>query len=193
MNYSNLQNLTNYIQVSPQFEHLPFLLLRVNIPGITASVEQISTRGRNRFHIAQDLMEFNQLSFEMLIDEDLKIWLEMQNYLRDRLKRDGTFDDSPFEFILQINNNKGNKLFNIVFESCRLNSIGDIQLDTTSSQTNHTLQVEISYDQYEIVYETEGGHDDFRDWIRSCQTEPEKECFNPFDCGGCGTCGKQNS
>jgi hypothetical protein len=67
----------------------------------------------------------------MLIDENLEIWLELQKIIRNMVKRDGTFDVTPFDFILSIGNNKGNPIFSIHFESCRLTSIGDIQLDTT--------------------------------------------------------------
>lgn len=151
-NISNLQNLTNFTQVSPQFEKVHFFLQRVNLPGIASSPEQISARGRNRIHLGQDTLEFSPLQFEMLIDENLSIWLEFQDTIREMVKRDGTFDVTPFDFIVTINNNKGNPLFKIHYEDCRLTNIGDLQLDTTSNLAHHTMMVEIMYDQYEIVH-----------------------------------------
>lgn len=183
-NYSNLQNLTNYVQSSPQFEKVPFYLLRVNLPGIQSDTEKLSTRGRNRFNTQQELIEFNSLSFEMLIDENLEIWLEMQNYLRERVKKDATFDPDPFTFTVSINNNKGNKLFTVMFNYCYLVNIGDIQLDSTQDQLHHTLQVEITYDDYEIIHqglpEENNDYCEFNDAIPEC-------CQNcdSCECSGC--------
>lgn len=170
-NFSNLQNLTNFIQVSPQLEHIPFFLQRVNIPGLNSSPEQINTRGGNRFHVGQDTLEFNPLSIEMLIDEDLLIWLELQEFLRGKIRKDGTFDVTPFDFIITINNNKGNKLFNIVYEDCRITSLSDIQLDTTSTQQHHTLSLELQYDRYDIVLPQDENKSPLQKWFLSSKSE----------------------
>lgn len=185
MNYSNLQNLTNYIQSSPQFELVHFYLQSVNLPGISSDPDKISTRARNRFNVAQDTLEFNQLSFEMLIDENLEIWLEFQNYIRKRVRKDG-FDPDPFFFTIQVNNNKGNKLFNVDFHNCYITSIGDIQLDSRQDMTHHTLQVDIQYDHYEIVHDqaeqVEDLYKDIDQDIEDCPDDCEcKKCLDYFD------------
>lgn len=172
-NFSNLQNLTNFIQVSPALENIPFFLQRVNIPGLNSSPEQINTRSGNRFHLGQDTLEFNPLSIEMLIDEDLEIWLELQRFVRGKIRKDGTFDVTPFDFILTINNNKGNKLFNIVYEDCRITMISDIQLDTTSTLQHHTLSIELQYDRYEIIQPQDESKSPLQKWF----LPPKNELF----------------
>lgn len=152
-NFNNLQNQTNFIQSSPQFKLVPFFLQRVNIPGISIDSESMSYRGRNKFYAGQNTLEFNPLSFEMLIDENFDIWLEFQRHIRNNIHKDGTFDAEPFQFTLQLNNSKGRKIMLIEFRNCRLSSIGDIQLDTTSELTQHTLQVDMVYDDYEIHHQ----------------------------------------
>lgn len=150
-NYSNLQNLTNYIQISPEFPDVHFYLQKVNIPGIQLNHEELSARGEHKIFQGQDIMNFNTLSFEMLIDENLEIWLQFHEHVRKRIKSDNTFDVTPFQFVLQINNNKGNKLFTIFFKDCRISSIQDLQLDSTSDITQHNLQVDIVFDKYDII------------------------------------------
>lgn len=113
----------------------------------------------------------------MLIDEDLEIWLIFQNYIRENLRKDGTFGIEPFQFSLQINNNKGNKLFIIEFHDCRINSVSDLQLDSTSDVTQHTLSVDIVYDQYEIVHSMQGNNN------------PAYLGLEPTKVVGCDECG----
>lgn len=89
----------------------------------------------------------------MLIDENFEIWLEMQKYIRERVSQSHAYDPEDFTFTITVNNNKGNKLFSVVFYDCFITTIGDIQLDSTQDSLHHTLSVDIAYDSYEIVHE----------------------------------------
>lgn len=152
MNYHNLAQKTNYIAGSDKLQLLPFYLTNVNIPGINFSHPEIGGRYGSKLNVIGDSITYNSLSFEMLIDEDFLIYHEFTDKIIQSINPEkGTFASIEFDFWIQINNNKGNKLFKIEFYNCKIESLGDIMLDTQDDITEHTLSVEIKYDYYKII------------------------------------------
>lgn len=151
MNHNNFAQKTNYIAGSDKLELLPFYLTTVNVPGINFSHAEIGGRSGTRLNITGDTLVYNALSFEMLIDEDFKIYHEFMDKITANINpENGTFASIEFDFWVEINNNKGNKLFKIDFYNCRVESIADIQLDSQDDITEYTMSVEIKYDYYKI-------------------------------------------
>ena len=62
-----------------------------------------------------------------------------------------SFAPQEFDFWIQMNNNKGHKLFKIEFYHCRIENIADIVLDTTDETTEYTLPIDIRYDYYKRI------------------------------------------
>ena len=152
MNYNNLAQKTNYIAGSDKLELLPFYLYSVNIPGINFAHPEISGRSGARLNLTGDALTYNGLSFEMLVDEDFKIYHEFMDKIDNNINPvDGTFASQEFDFWIQINNNKGNKIFKLEFYNCRIESIGDIQLDSQDDISEYPLTVEIKYDYYKRI------------------------------------------
>lgn len=151
MNYNNLAQKTNYIAGSDKFDDLPFYLVNLNIPGINFSYPEVSGRTGARFNLAGDSLTFNTLSFEMLVDEDFNIYHEFMDKIRENINvESGSFADNVFDFWVDINNNKGNKLFKIEFHNCRIESVGDILLDSQDDMTEYTMTVDIKYDYFTV-------------------------------------------
>lgn len=152
MNYNNLAQRTNWIAGSEKFELVQFYLTSVNIPGISFTLPEIGGRGGARLQLPADTATFSPLSFDMLIDEDFKIYKEFMNIVRKNVSVDNsTFTNDSFDFWIQLNNSKGNTLMKLEFHGCRLESIGDIDLNTTDDSLEQTLNVTIKYDYYELV------------------------------------------
>jgi hypothetical protein len=108
-------------------------------------------RHSTRLNLSADCVNWNSLSFEMLIDEDFEIYKEVHDLIKKNINlKDGTFRDFYFDFFIEISNNKGNKVLRIDFSNCRIASIGDIDLSTQDEATEHTMQVEMVFDYYEI-------------------------------------------
>lgn len=151
MNFNNLAQKTNYIAGSAAFEHIPFFLTTINIPGLSLNHPEIGGRAGTRLNLSADTINWNALSFEMLIDEDFEIYKEVHNLVKKNIiLKDGTFRDFYFDFFIEISNNKGNKVLRVDFSNCRITSIGDIELSTQDETTEHTMQVEMVFDYYEI-------------------------------------------
>lgn len=152
MNYNNLAQKTNYIAGSDKLELLPFYLTTVNIPGINLSHVEMGSRSGARFNVTGDTIVYNTLSFEMLIDEDFNIYHEFMDKITSNINPEsGSFASIEFDFWIEINNNKGNKLFKMEFYNCRVETISDIQLDTQDDMTEHTMSVDVKYDYYKVI------------------------------------------
>lgn len=152
MNYNNLAQKTNYIAGSDKLKLAPFYLTNVNLPGLTFSYPEISGRFGSKVFMAGDNIQYNSLSFEMLIDEDFNLYNEFLDKILENINVEtGTFADNTFDFWIEINNNKGNKIMKFEFYNCRIESLGDIQLDTQDDITEHTITVEVRYDYFKRI------------------------------------------
>ena len=152
MNYNNLAQKTNFTAGSDHLELLPFYLTSVNIPGINLSHSGIGGRYGSKLNLQADNVSFNALSFELLIDEDFEVYHEFMSKFKDSINVEtGSFASQEFDFWVEVNNNKGNKLFKMEFYNCRLETVGDIQLDTQDDITEYTMSVELRYDYYKII------------------------------------------
>lgn len=149
MNYGNLAQKTNYTLGSHKLDLGPIYLQSVNIPGINFSHIETSTRSGARLTVTGDTLTFNNLSFEMLIDEDFKVYFEfMDKVFKNVNPENGTFASQEFDLWLQFHNNKGNPLFKLNFYNCRIETISDISLDNMSDEVVNTLAVDIKYDYF---------------------------------------------
>lgn len=151
MNYNNLAEQTNYLAGSSEFEDFILYITKCNLPGLTFSPPAIGGRFGTQHHPGADAVLYNDLSVEVLVDEDLKVYLEIMKYFKKKVRMDMSFDNESFPFWLQINNNKGNKLFTVYFTNCRFTSISDFQLDSQSDTRQQTFTLNIVYDYYDIV------------------------------------------
>lgn len=151
MNFNNLAQKTNYIAGSPQFEKMEFYLTTLNIPGLNIDHPKIGGRQSVKMNLNADSISYNNLSLELLIDEDFKLYIEFMNTINKHIDiKNGTFKDFTFDFWVELNNSKGNKILKLEFSNCRLTSIGDINLDTQDDITEHVLNIELIYDYYQF-------------------------------------------
>jgi hypothetical protein len=150
-NYNNLAQKTNYTAGSDKLDLAHLYLTSVNIPGVNLAHPEVSGRSGARLVLPGDALTFNSLSFELLVDEDFQIYHEFMGKVFENINPiSGEFANVEFDFWVQINNSKGNKLFKMEFHSCRVESVSDIQLDTTDDMTEFTLPIEIKYDYFSI-------------------------------------------
>ena len=111
MNYNNLAQKTNFIAGSDQFQDIPFFLTSVNIPGMNFGSPEVGGKHSIRMKLPADSVIYNGLSFEMLVDEDFVIYTEIMTLINKHINIEtGAFSGFTFDFWVQINNNKGNKI-----------------------------------------------------------------------------------
>ena len=133
MNYNNLAQKTNWKAGTDKFPLMPFYLTNISIPGMNFSLPETGSRFGSRINLPSDTIIFNSLSFDFLIDEDFEIYRTFYSYIINSINPEkGTFADISFDLWVELNNSKGNKIMKFEFYNCRIESIGDIELDTTS-------------------------------------------------------------
>lgn len=151
MNVNNLAQKTNFTAGSPAFTNIPFFLTALNVPGFNLGHGLTGGRGGTKSIVSADTITWNSLSLDLLIDEDLKIYTEIMAIIKKNINIDtGNFDDFVFDFWIELNNNKGNKILKLEFKNCRIESVGDIQLDTQDDITEHIMNMSMLYDYYNI-------------------------------------------
>lgn len=152
MNYHNLAQKTNWTAGSDKFPLLPFYLTNVSIPGMSFSIPESGARYGSRINLASDTVTYNSLSFDFLIDEDFEIYKTFYMYLLESINPEhGTFADKSFNLWLELNNSKSNKIMKFEFYNCRIESISDIELDTTSDETEIVMNLGIKFDYFKLL------------------------------------------
>ena len=152
MNIHNFAQKTNWTGGSDRFELIPFYLTTVNIPGMTFNLPETGARFGSKLNLASDTVSYNTLNFTFLIDEEFEIYRKFYEYLNLAVDTpDGTFSNTPFSFWIELNNSKSNKILKFEFYNCRIESIGDIELDTTNSETESTMNLSLKFDYFKII------------------------------------------
>ena len=152
MNYNNLAQKTNWTAGTDKFPLMPFYLTNISIPGMNFSLPETGSRFGSRINLPSDTITFNSLSFDFLIDEDFEIYRTFYSYIINSINPEkGTFADISFDLWVELNNSKGNKIMKFEFYNCRIESIGDIELDTTSPETEGTMNLGIKFDYFKLL------------------------------------------
>lgn len=149
-NANNIAQKTNFILGTSMLPKSVMMCQTVSIPGVSVSHPAIGGRFGVQLHVGADKTDYSEVSFDVLLDEDLEIFKEVLSLMQKQVQPGtGVFEDLDWEFWLQVNNNKGHALFRIDFVHSRLVSLSDISLDSMDDGQN-TMTLTITYDYYTI-------------------------------------------
>lgn len=151
INANNIAQRTNFILGTSKLPKSVMMVQTVNIPSISVNhVTGIGGRFGVQLKVGADNSEYSDVTFDVLLDEDLLVLREVLALMQKQVHPgDGVFEDTYWDFWLQVNNNKGHPLFRIDFIHSRLSSISDVSLDSMDDG-NNTMSLTITYDWYEI-------------------------------------------
>jgi hypothetical protein len=147
-----------------------FLTNSVNIPGIELGVAKQSTY-TNNIPIPGDMMEFNDFNIRFLVDEDLKNYMEIQNWMRglgfpESLQQIYEFQNSNEEFTqpdktemnlysdgtLLINTSNDNLNYQISFRRMFPYRLSELSFDATNTDEEYfSAEVSFKYMMYNIL------------------------------------------
>ena len=118
---------------------------RVNLPGISFSNIELAKTAQ-RFLKQGDTPTYNTLSVDIILDENLEIWKEIvSTFQKMTIEGDGDMYLTEFSSFLHIFDEKDKSILKLDFIDCVLQSIGDIEFDTTSDDEELTLTLTIDY------------------------------------------------
>lgn len=153
---------------------LAYFTNSANIPGISLGVAEQGSYLKT-IPVPGDIMEFNDFTIRFLVDEDLKNYLEIQNWMRGlgfpetlseiyELQKEKTLTGKPFSHnsqmnlysdgVLQILTNTDNLQYNVVFKDMFPMSLSDLEFDSTDTDIQYfSANVTFKYSIYTITDE----------------------------------------
>src|SRR5574344_474085 len=154
MNYRNYTQNTNFVAGSEKLKILPFFLTDLNLPGFNLTAPEAYNRGM-KINMMPDSISFNDLSITAIVDEDFKLYEEITDIVFQYINPEtGTMSGTTFpefDFWIEINNAKGNKLLKIEYYNCKIVGLGDLGFDTKDEGNIIMMPIEIRYDYFKIV------------------------------------------
>lgn len=153
MSTLNFAQKTNFICGCSLLPNIEFYLQSVSLPGISFNLSE--TKSLNLTHyVASTDHTYGTLQFEILIDEDFKIYdLFFNEILKSKSLTNPTYAQREFNIWIQVFNNKGNLLFTENFYNCMIDSLGDVSLLSTDSSIVNTVSVTLKFDWLDIVHD----------------------------------------
>lgn len=140
------------------YSNLEFFAQSVTHPGASVNPVELPTFRVASIPLAGDKITYTQLSLEVILDEDMVSYKEMQAWL-ERIVNNGHTDDtvdgaistySDITVIIMTSHN--NKNVQIKYKDCIPVDIGSIQLaSNTSDVTYLTFQVSFRFSSFEII------------------------------------------
>ena len=151
-NNSNLFQPTNFICGSADLDLVHKFCTSVNLPGINLNHLFLTNGAGSPLNLTSDNIMFNSVQLSLLIDEDFETYFEFIEKIQNNINSvNGSFAESTFDFFINITNSKGNDIFKVELINARLQSIGDVVLDSTSEETEYVLPVELIFDHIEYT------------------------------------------
>lgn len=123
---------------------------RVSLPGMSFSNIEMS-KTAVKFYTPGDTPTYNPLSVDLIVDSELSVWREIiQNF--QIMTQQGVGDNGFFDFtsFIHIFNEKDESVVKIDFKHCVLESIGDLEFDSSSEDAEILLSLSINYAYYEF-------------------------------------------
>lgn len=157
-NTSLLQS-TKFTFIIPELPFARYFLQSVSLPGVSTNPVTINTPFSSTYRHG-DKLEYEGLTFNAIIDEDLRVWEETYKWLVSLTKPTKFseykkyYDDKAslyFDGILTLNTNANNPNIRIKFTNCHPVSLGAVQFSTTSNaDTVLTADMNFRYDGFFI-------------------------------------------
>lgn len=126
------------------------MVQRVSLPGINYPHIELS-KTAVKFHTPADTPDYNPLTLDLLLDDNFVIWSEILHVLQTQTKvADGDQVMMGFESFITIFNEKDIPIIKVDFHHCFLESVSDLEYDTTSDDNTLTVSLSIAYAFYKI-------------------------------------------
>lgn len=151
----SLFKVSNFIIHFKDSRNLEIMATGANIPGLSIGELNI---GRTVIRDLRngDSLTFNDLVVTALLDEKLNVFKEVYNYIilaANPDTADITVEEPIFDSTLLLTTNKNNIQHKIIFYNCFFKSIGDVPLNSTSTDEGEAITVDITmgYSYYKFV------------------------------------------
>ena len=160
-NYNTLSSVSFRLQIE-KLPHVTYFLQTANLPGITVAESTVATPTR-AYPVTGTIIEFETLDITFIIDEDMKNFMEIFQWLRamsstedlaqERAKLQSIFGNSSLysDATLTILSNKNNPIVEVRFSNMYPVSLGALEFNQQATDVEYmTVSAEFTYQIYEI-------------------------------------------
>lgn len=178
----DLMSISNFRVDFAMLPHISYFCQNINVPGVSLSDIESGTHFAP-LHIPGDKVNYEQLQISFLVDEDLKTWLEINNWLRylgrdyrssqyEQVKtRDGelwndTYGGGTSDASVHITTNKKNYNFYFLFRDCFPVNISGLDMNVAIDQEQKLVaSATFAFNTYDILSPTDDyiGYPNFED------------------------------
>lgn len=139
------------------YTNLEFFAQSVSHPGSSVNPLEVPTTRVTSLPLAGDKITYTNLTMDVILDEDMESYKEMQNWL-DRIVNDGHVDQTTdtkvstyADITLLIMSSHNNKNVQIRYRDCMPVDIGSINLASNVGDVAYlTFQVSFRFSEFEI-------------------------------------------
>lgn len=165
---AELTTNTNFLQPTQfsisisrtRFGNLQFFAQQVSHPGLSVASATVPVPRLGTLAIPGDTAQFDELSMDIIVDEDMEGYVEMFNWLNDSLQNDfesprNVTNDDPYipqaDITLTIRTSHNNVSRRIKYINCVPTSIGALSFQSTATDaTPLTFPVTFRIEYFEI-------------------------------------------
>ena len=153
----NVKNFSHsssvYFTMTVLGREVTYNVQRVNLPGISFNNIELSKTAQ-RFFKQGDTPQYNSLTLDIILDENLEIWKEIVSIFQTMTKEgDGDQELTEFTSYLHIYNEKDQSILRLEFIDCVFQNIGDVEFDTSGEDQELILSLTIDYAFFEFEKE----------------------------------------
>ena len=112
-----------------------------SLPVITLNPPQINNRSGALINLGSDTADYGELSIQVILDKDWKIYDELYSYFVKRLNVEtGEFTkEGTFDLWAQFYDGQGDPVKKFDFFRCRMTSFGGVDFTTQDSEDSHNI------------------------------------------------------
>jgi hypothetical protein len=153
MNSRNYSQKSNFMCGTEALDLLPFYAQSCNIPGINFSIPEIGGRNGYKLGLSSDTITFGSLSLQIILDENYQIFKDINKIVFDHINVEtGTYAEFSFDFWVEVTDALGKSVMKIEYTNCRIETIGDLELDSMDDSTETIFTMELRYDYHTLIY-----------------------------------------
>jgi len=145
------------------YPHVAFLAQSIQHPNMGINSVDLGYKRMQGVSFIGDAVEFGEVTIDVLLDEDLKVYGEIYNWMENmleskhKLNRGILYNPSDIslsdynDIRLQVLTSANNKNREFVYRNAFPVSLGDIQFNSTNSETFITCPMTFKFDYFEFL------------------------------------------
>jgi hypothetical protein len=121
-----------------RYGNLEFFAQRVSHPGVTVNSPSVPYRGISNVSLPGDTIAFSELSFNVIVDEDLKSYIEVFNWLKDLVEvpyqrnMKDVGEKQEVDITLSVQNSHNNTTKKIRYIDCIPTNLGALDMESVA-------------------------------------------------------------